>query len=84
MDEKRQALSTVREVIDAFGGPTALTEWVNSNVEGTSITKSAVTNWHIEGWIPPAWFLAISTELKIRGYDVEPKVFRQLPVRTDA
>jgi hypothetical protein len=84
MTPEKQVLQSVREVFEAFGGPTALTEWAKNNVPDASISKSAVSNWASEGWIPPAWYVAISTELAERGYEVDPKVFRQLPVKTDA
>jgi hypothetical protein len=68
--EKQQVLVSVREVVAAMGGTTALAEWCG-------VTVSAVSNWAAEGWIPPARYLAISTELMRRGYRVAPSVFRQ-------
>jgi hypothetical protein len=82
MTSENQALSSVRAVIEAMGGTTVLAEWLSANVAPVSV--SAVSNWAGEGWIPPAWYLALSTELGRRGYAVDPKVFRQLPVKTDA
>jgi hypothetical protein len=82
MTTEKQVLDGVRAVIEAMGGPTALAEWLSANVAPVSV--SAVSNWGSEGWVPPAWFLALSTELGRRGYEVDPKVFRQLPVKTDA
>ena len=84
MSEKQPLLSTVTEVIDALGGPTGLIEWAKTQFPHASISKSAVSNWKAEGWIPPAWFLAFSTELARRGHTVDPKVFRQLSVVNDA
>lgn len=82
MAPEKQVLGSVRAVTAAMGGTTALAEWLSINVAPVSV--SAVSNWAGEGWIPPAWYLAISTELGRRGYGVDPKVFRQLPVKSDA
>lgn len=70
MSSEKPILSTVTEVTVAMGGATALAEFCR-------VTIAAVSNWRAEGWIPPARYLAISTELARRGYRVTPSVFRQ-------
>lgn len=76
MANKRQALSSVREVVEALGGTKAV-------AERADVTMSAVSNWLGEGWIPPAWYVAFSAELHRLGFDVDPQVFRQLPLRSE-
>jgi hypothetical protein len=76
MANQRQVLSTVREVVDALGGSKAVSERAD-------VTISAVSNWIGEGWIPPAWYLAMSAALREIGFDVDPRVFRQQQLRTE-
>lgn len=68
--KKPVPLHSVREVVEAFGGTNTLARWAK-------IGPPAVSNWIAEGWIPPAWYLAISEHLREDGYEVDPKVFRQ-------
>jgi hypothetical protein len=70
-NKKPVLLRTVRSVVDAWGGTGALAEWAE-------ISPSAVSDWLSNGWIPPAWYLAINAELLERGYHVAPSVFRQI------
>lgn len=61
-------IRTVDELIDAFGGPTAVAEWA-----GTEI--SAICNWKARGFIPTGWHLRVFIEVKKRGLDVDPRLF---------
>jgi len=76
MAEPRQVLSNVRQVVDVLGGTKAV-------AEKADVTMSAVSNWIGEGWIPPAWYAAMSAELQALGFDVDPQVFRQQQLRTE-
>jgi hypothetical protein len=76
MATKRQALSTVREVVETLGGTKAVAEMAD-------VSMSAVSNWLSEGWIPPAWYVAMSAALRELGFDVDPQVFRQQQLRTE-
>ena len=62
-------LETVDEVIEALGGPAEMARRLHTS-------PSNVGNWRLDGWIPPAWFWAVSNELWELHKEASPKVFR--------
>jgi hypothetical protein len=69
-------LTTVAEIVDAFGGTKAMAAWAD-------VSQSAVSNWIARGWIPPDWYVAMSDELLRRGLEVTPETFRQVPAKSE-
>ena len=61
-------LKTVEEVIDAFGGPTAIGAWLG-------IGQSAVSNWKIDDAIPPGWHLRLARHAERHGFVISDDLF---------
>ena len=62
-------ITTVREVVDALGGPSSVAMWLGLE------HASAVSNWIKLGCIPAGWHLRIFLELLRLGYQVDPVLF---------
>ncbi len=74
MIPEKQVLLTARQVVDALDGATVVAGMCR-------VTVSAVSNWCRQGWIPAVWFDAMRAALRGKGYDVDPRVFRQQPLK---
>lgn len=61
-------LKTVSEVVEAFGGTSAVAKWVGRG-------PSAVSNWIDRGFIPPGWHYRMSKWAAERGFEISPVVF---------
>lgn len=68
MKRSNRMLTSVNEVVDALGGPSA----VGSHY---GIGQSAVSNWILRGYVPPGWHLRIYLRLKRMGFKAHPSVF---------
>lgn len=62
-----QTISSIRELIEALGGPTAVAQW--AGVEHAS----AVSNWEARGSIPPGYHMRLSLEARRRGFVISPE-----------
>lgn len=62
-----KTISTIRELIAALDGPTAVAEW--AGVEHAS----AVSNWEARGSIPPGYHLRLLLEARRRGFVISPE-----------
>lgn len=63
----KRTLTTVEEVINALGGPTATGKWLG-------IGQNAVSMWKTRG-IAPGWHFRVYLRLRRKGMDVDPSVF---------
>lgn len=61
-------LSSVEQVVDAFGGPKEAADWA-------ALGQSAISNWLARGFIPPGWHFRIDEEMRRRGFVVLPECF---------
>jgi len=61
-----KTLSTISEVIEAFGGHAELARWCGYE------QPSGVANWLSRG-IPPAYHMRLSLEAKRRGFLLDPE-----------
>lgn len=61
-------ISTITELVDFFGGDTALASMLD-------ISQSAVAHWKIRNQIAAGWHLRLVAEISKRGATVDPKVF---------
>ncbi|NOU05335.1 MAG: hypothetical protein HOO99_04050 [Hyphomicrobiaceae bacterium] len=61
-------LTSIAEVVKAFGGTTGMAEWAG-------IGLPAVSNWIAKGQIPPGWHFRLDKEAQRRGYTIDPCVF---------
>jgi len=66
MDSMRK-LTSSSEIIEAFGGPTAMARWAK-------VVPSAISNWAERG-IPPSWHLRLIIECRRRGFAIDPVAF---------
>lgn len=64
----RTTLHTVRDVIDAFGGPKVAAAWAD-------VGQTAVCNWINREFIPPGWHYRMAAHLGAKGYEIDPVVF---------
>ncbi len=62
-----QPISTIRDLIDALNGPTAVAEW--AGVEH----PSAISNWEARGNIPPGYHMRLALEARRRGLTISPE-----------
>jgi hypothetical protein len=70
MSMPKKTISTVDELIDTLGGPTAIARWLG-------IKQSAVSNWRLptRPGIPAGWHLRLYREAKARGFEIADEVF---------
>lgn len=61
-------ISSIAELVDFFGGDTALAAKLD-------ISQSAVAHWKLRNQIAAGWHLRLLTEIHRRGATVEPEVF---------
>jgi predicted transcriptional regulator len=61
-------LTTVDEVIEAFGGATAVANWFG-------LTQPAVSNWRMKNEIPPGWHLRLVRHAERIGIEIDDAVF---------
>lgn len=61
-------VSTVAELIKAFGGPTALGRFLD-------VGPSAIANWEARKLVPPGWHLRLHLEAERRGISIDPSLF---------
>lgn len=59
-------ISTVRDLIDALGGPTAVSQWAGYE------HVSAVSNWETRG-IPTGFHMRLALEARRRGFTISPE-----------
>lgn len=69
-----RTLATTREVIEALGGTTPVRQLVGAK------SQQRVYNWIVRGRFPPETFPIITTQLAIRGFAVDPTLWRAVPV----
>jgi hypothetical protein len=72
MSHRKKTLGSVRAVVDALGGTTAVTDLLD-------VGPTAVWNWLSLNVIPPRWFFAIDDALGALGYEADRALFRELP-----
>jgi len=65
---KLEKLTTVADVVRAFGGPSGMAEWAG-------IGAPAVCNWVDRGFIPPGWHFRLDREARAMGYEIDQSVF---------
>ncbi len=65
-------LSTIDDVIDEMGGPTAIAAWLN-------ISQSAVSNWRIRNEIPMGWHYRLARHAERLGMRIDDAVFNLDP-----
>ncbi|MBA2126698.1 hypothetical protein DLM45_10790 [Hyphomicrobium methylovorum] len=65
---KLEKLTTIPDVVRAFGGPSGMAEWAG-------IGAPAVCNWIDRGHIPPGWHFRLDREAKERGFEIDQCVF---------
>jgi hypothetical protein len=63
-----QPITSIDELVTAFGGPTALGDWLG-------VGASAVSNWQARGNIPTGWHLRLYLECERRKLPVDLAVF---------
>lgn len=63
------SISTVRELVDALGGPSMIADWLGLS------HPSAVSNWCKDDVIPAGWHLRLFLEAMRQGHHVDPIVF---------
>lgn len=61
-------IGSVDELVDAFGGTTAVARWLG-------VTKSCVSNWRADGAVPRGYHLQIYLEAKRRSLPIHATVF---------
>jgi hypothetical protein len=61
-------IGSVHELVEAFGGTTAVARWLG-------VTKSCVSNWRADGAVPRGYHLQIFLEAKRRSLTIQPAVF---------
>lgn len=66
---RRQPISTVDELVVAFGGTGAFARWLD-------VGSSCVSNWRADGAIPRGYHLQIYLEAKRRKLSVAPGIFQ--------
>lgn len=64
----KQPISSIDDLVTAFGGPTELGEWLG-------VGASAVSNWQARGNIPTGWHLRLYLEAQRRGMPIDLTVF---------
>lgn len=69
---QKRTLSSVADIVEAFGGTKAVAEWAD-------VGMSAVSNWIVRDEIPPGWHYRLDRELRRRGYKVDPPLFGDFP-----
>ncbi len=62
-----QQITTIRDLIDALGGPTVIAEWAGYE------HPSAVSNWEARGNIPSGLHMRLSLEARRRGLVISPE-----------
>lgn len=67
-DMRKKPLNTVKDVVDALGGPTFLGDQLG-------IGQNAVSNWKIRNQIPSGWHLRVYLGVRQVGMEVDPSVF---------
>lgn len=67
-----KTLSTVTEVIAAFGGASRLADWAGHG-------QPMVSNWQARGYIPPGWAFKLFDWARAHGYEIKPSVFGHEP-----
>lgn len=67
-ERKVKVLQSVREIVVAFGGTSAMARWAE-------VGPPAVSNWLAWDYIPPAWHYRIDKHLTKEGYKVDPRAF---------
>ena len=61
-------LTTIADVVKAFGGTSGMAEWAG-------IGASAVSNWIDRDQIPPGWHFRIYRDAAALGFGIDPSVF---------
>ena len=69
---KLQPLESVEQVVDLFGGTTAMATWAG-------VTPPAVSNWIKRGYIAPGWHFEMERHAQVRGYTISSTVFGDSP-----
>ena len=57
-------LTTIREIVDALGGPSQVAKWAGVN-------DTAIHNWIDRSVIPPAWHMRLLVETRKRGLVID-------------
>lgn len=65
---KHHPVSTVDDLVNAFGGTSKFAAWCD-------VGPSTVSNWKAFGSIPSGYHLRIYLEARTRGLDLSPKLF---------
>jgi len=65
---KLEKLTTVSDVVRAFGGPSGMADWAG-------IGAPAVCNWVERGFIPPGWHWRLDRDAREKGYEIDQGVF---------
>lgn len=61
-------ITSIDQLIDVLGGPSAIGEWLG-------ITQEAVSNWKARRSIPPGWHFKLAKAARARGCSIDPQVF---------
>jgi hypothetical protein len=61
-------IETIDDLIEAYGGASALGEKLG-------ITQEAVSMWRARGEIPGGWHMELFVDARVRGWDLAPCVF---------
>jgi len=64
----KQPISTVDQLVDAFGGTGRFADWCD-------VGPSTVSNWKALGYIPSGYHLRIYLEALSRGLQLSPRLF---------
>ncbi len=64
----KQAISTVDQLVDAFGGTGRFADWCD-------VGPSTVSNWKALGYVPSGYHLRIYLEAMARGLELSPRLF---------
>lgn len=70
MSNAPKTLSSVADVVTAFGGPSKLAAWAGHG-------STMVSNWEARGYIPPGWYFRLAGWATANGFELSPRVFGQ-------
>ncbi len=66
---KNVAVSTIDDLVAAFGGPSKLAKMLH-------VSQSAISLWKIRETVPPGWHIRLLIEADRRGIVISPALFK--------